>query len=188
LTNGKSYIGSSINLRYRFYKYYSIQCLLSDNCMPICRALLKYGYSKFSVEILEYCKVEDTLIREKHYLDLYQPKYNISLDPTASFAGRKHSEETKKIMSDAKKINNSGRFKTGENHPNYGQKVEGSGKPSQAIEVTDIKNNTTIYYDSMSEAARALNLSNYQAISNYIKNNQQKPYKGQYTFKKLVIN
>ena len=37
----------------------------------------------------------------------------------------------------------------------------------------------------MSEAARALNLPSHKAISDYIKSNQQKSYKGQYTFKKL---
>ena len=89
---------------------------------------------------------------------------------------RTHSDATKIIMSDAKK---------GENHPNYGQKVEGSGSPSQAIEVTDIKNNTTISYDSISEAARALNI-NKSVIASYFIRNQQKPYKGLYTFNKKV--
>jgi len=64
-------------------------------------------------------------------------------------------------------------------------RAEGAGKPSQQIEVTDITNNTTTSYDSMSEAARALNLPNLNIISNYIKNNQQKPYKGIYIFKKV---
>jgi hypothetical protein len=61
----------------------------------------------------------------------------------------------------------------GKNNPN-----------SQVIEVTDIKNNTTISYDSMSEAARALNI-NMRRISAYFVRNQLKPYKGLYTFKKL---
>ena len=61
----------------------------------------------------------------------------------------------------------------------------GAGKPSQQIEVTDIKNNTTTSYDSINEAAIALNLPSYRIISNYIKNNKQKPYKGIYTFKKV---
>ena len=52
------------------------------------------------------------------------------------------------------------------------------------IEVIDSKNNTTTSYNSISEAARALNLPSHKAISNYIKNNQVKPYKGQYTFNK----
>ena len=53
------------------------------------------------------------------------------------------------------------------------------------IEVFDIKNNTTTSYNSMSETARALNLSSHKAISDYIKNNQKKPYKGKYIFTKL---
>jgi group I intron endonuclease len=90
--------------------------------------------------------------------------------------GKNHSDESKKIMSDAKK---------GENNPRFGKpKLEGSGKPSQVIEVTDIKNNTTTYYISIHEAARTLNI-NQARISMYFKNNQQKPYKGIYTFKKL---
>ena len=35
--------------------------------MNICRALLKHGYSNFSLEIIEYCEVSDLLIKEKHY-------------------------------------------------------------------------------------------------------------------------
>jgi hypothetical protein len=82
-------------------------------------------------------------------------------------------------MSDtAKKIDNSGRFKTGE------PRVEGAGRPSQQIEVTDIKNNTTTCYDSISEAARALNI-NTSVIDMYFSRNQKKAYKGIYTFKKL---
>jgi len=54
----------------------------------------------------------------------------------------------------------------------------------QKIEVTDIKNNTTTSYDSIHEVSRALNI-NQSSISMFLKNNQQKPYKGRYTFKKL---
>jgi group I intron endonuclease len=162
------------------------------------------------LEILEYCGPDQCLIREKYYLDLLQPEYNLSLDPTASFAGRKHSEKTKQILSDAKKgennpnfgktlsdetrqqisdtakkIDHSGRFKKGENHPNHGKpRIEGAGSPSQGIEVTDSTNNTTTSYNSIREAARALNI-NQTIIVKYFVRNQQKPYKGQYTFKKL---
>jgi len=59
-----------------------------------------------------------------------------------------------------------------------------SGSPYQAIEVTDIKNDTTTSYDSMSAAAIALNI-NIRWISDYFVRNQVKPYKGRYTFKKL---
>src|SRR5947209_15974274 len=88
-------------------------------------------------------------------------------------SGRKHSNKTKKILSETKKINNPGRFKPGEDNPNYGQKVEGSGKPSQAIEVTDIKNNQTTTYNSINEAARALNI-HHTSIVKYFSRNQKK--------------
>ena len=74
----------------------------------------------------------------------------------------------------------------GENNPNYGKpRAEGAGSPSQIIQVTDIKNNTTICYDSINAAARALNI-NQSVIKMYFIRNQQKPYKGQYTFTKLI--
>jgi len=91
-------------------------------------------------------------------------------DTKKGISGKNHTEESKKIMSEAKKGK---------------PKVEGSGKPSQQIEVTDIKNNQTTTYDSISEASRALNISSHKIISMYFLRNQNKPYKGQYTFKKL---
>jgi group I intron endonuclease len=67
--------------------------------MYICNALLKHGYPNFSLTILEYCSPEKCLEREKHYLDILQPEYNISLNPTAPMLGRKHSDKTLKKIS-----------------------------------------------------------------------------------------
>ena len=54
--NGKSYIGSSTDLSKRLYKYYSLaHILVQSKFSLICKALVKYGYSNFSFEILEYC-------------------------------------------------------------------------------------------------------------------------------------
>ena len=187
LTNGKQYIGSSQNLKKRFMEYFNKNHLVKTNYMTICCALLKHDYCNFSLTILEYCSPNKCLIREKYYWDIVEPKYNIAKDPTAPMSGRKHSKKTKTKISDAaKKIDHPGRFKTGENNPNFGKKSEGSGtgRPFQAIEVTDIKNNTTTSYDSINEAARALNINNARIVM-YFSRNQKKPYKGQYTFKKL---
>jgi len=140
--------------------------------MYICRALLKHGHSNFSLTIIEYCEPEQCLERENYYLSSENHEYNI-LDKAGSWLDHKHSDETKKIMSDTRKGK---------------PKIEGSGKPSQAIEVTDMAsptNNTTVSYNSIREAARALNIPSYKSISNYIKNNQHKPYKGLYTFKNI---
>lgn len=65
--------------------------------MAICRALLKYGYSSFSLTILEYCEVKQCLERENHYFKLFKPEYNI-LKKAGSSLGFVHSEESKALM------------------------------------------------------------------------------------------
>ena len=75
--------------------------------------------------------------------------------------------------------------KTGKLNPMFGKpRPEGSGNPSQQIEVIDVKNNTTTRYDSMFAAALTLNISRTR-ISMYFNRNQIKPYKSQFIFKKL---
>ena len=49
------YIQKTINLSVRFYTYYSLASLAKSN-RPIDRALLKYGFSNFSLEILVFKK------------------------------------------------------------------------------------------------------------------------------------
>jgi group I intron endonuclease len=190
--NKKRYIGSSKNLNRRFLEYFNVNYLLKNKSMYICCALLKHGYFNFSLTIIEYCEVSELLVREKYFWKFFKPEYNIAQDPTAPMSGRKHSDDTKIIMSEANK---------GKNHPNYGKTLpeetkkkisdtmvgntNASNQPnSQSIEVTDITNNTTISYDSIHEAARALNC-NESSIRYHLKSNSKKFYKGKYTFKKL---
>src|SRR5258706_1670692 len=61
LTNGKKYVGSIINLGRRFSKYFNVNNLTRQNYMAICKSLLKYGYSGFYLEILEYCDSSELL-------------------------------------------------------------------------------------------------------------------------------
>ena len=101
--NGKSYIGSSINLTKRFYKYFNISYISTvKNDLTISRALIKYGYSNFSLEILEYCSVEVLLEREQYYFDIYKPDYNIELVAGSSI-GIVRSKETKNKISQSLK-------------------------------------------------------------------------------------
>lgn len=90
--NNKIYIGSAINLYKRFLVYYNYAAIVNKKS-KINRALLKYGYSNFKLDILEYCKVEDVIEREQYYIDLLKPKYNI-LKVAGSCLGYKHSQET----------------------------------------------------------------------------------------------
>lgn len=90
--NNKTYVGSSINLSVRFYTYYSLGYLAKSN-RPMERALLKYGFSNFSLEILEYCSRYNLLEREQYYLDNLKPDYNI-VEKAGSTLGYKHTEES----------------------------------------------------------------------------------------------
>ena len=55
---------------------------------------------------------------------------------------------------------------------------------SIGIEVIDLKQNTTTFYPSMSQAAKPLNIST-TAIVNFFIKNQIKPHKSRYLFKKV---
>nr|QVG61535.1 hypothetical protein [Rhizoctonia sp.] len=114
--SGSFYIGSAKNLRTRLYSYFLLSSLLKGyNSSIISRALIKYGYSNFSLEILEYCDVSKLLEREQYYFDLLKPDYNIAkvagsticVPRTEEFQnklselrkGKVHTEETKLLMS-----------------------------------------------------------------------------------------
>ena len=80
--NGKSYVGSSKSLSNRFSLYYSLNSLKKEvkGSIIIRRALLKYGCSNFSLDILEYCESDVLITREQYYIDLLKPEYNIKVN------------------------------------------------------------------------------------------------------------
>jgi len=128
--NGKRYVGSSVNLQRRFSAYYSVAYLTKYNTTLIHRALLKYGYSAFSLYILEYCKEEDLIKREQDFMDLYNPEYNI-LKTAGNSLGVKPTEEwnLKNSLDQPKSIK---------------------------VTVTDVETNVSTTYGSMDQAARAI--------------------------------
>jgi group I intron endonuclease len=102
--NNKTYVGSSIDFSTRLYKYYSLKHLMK-NKTPIHNALVKYGYSNFSLEILEYCNIKDTIIREQYYFNILKPEYNI-LQNAGSSLGFKHNENTLNFFRNERKVSN----------------------------------------------------------------------------------
>jgi group I intron endonuclease len=89
-------VGSARNLTNRLSKYYS-PIFLKRNILKsksiINNSLLKYGYNRFSIDIIEYCEPSVLIKREQYYLDILKPKYNILKKAGSSF-GYKHSLET----------------------------------------------------------------------------------------------
>jgi group I intron endonuclease len=94
--------------------------------MPIVKALLKYDQSNFTLLILEYVETEFLTLRETYYITWLTPYYNV-LKQGYSSLGYKHTEETKKLLSElAKNRTHSDLTKsliakalTGENNPFY---------------------------------------------------------------------
>jgi group I intron endonuclease len=66
-----------VDLSKRFKKYFSLSYIESRNELIISRALIKYGYSNFSLTILEYCNESELDLKEQHYFDTLNPRYNI---------------------------------------------------------------------------------------------------------------
>jgi hypothetical protein len=150
--NDESYVGSSINLTNRFRRYYNINYLqgkiLIDNSR-IYRALLKYGYYNFSLEILEYCNNESLKIREQYYLDLLKPEYNIC-KTAGSMLGFKHSLKTLE------------KFKN---------RDTGSGHITIII---NIENNSIKKYNSIRAAAKDIGVSHTNLLYHINKNRMVK--------------
>ena len=63
----------------------------------IYKALLKYGYSSFKLDILEYCNPLVLIKREQYYIDHFTPEYNI-LKTAGSLLGFRHSEASIELI------------------------------------------------------------------------------------------
>lgn len=126
--NRNIYVGSSINLSSRMKNYLNNTFLKSKQNinMPIVKALLKYDQSNFMLLIIEYVETENLAIRETFYITHLMPYYNV-LKQGYSTLGYKHTEETKKLLSElASNRTHSDKTKsliakalTGENNPFY---------------------------------------------------------------------
>lgn len=191
--NGKTYIGSSTNLRRRLIQYYTLRDILRNLTIGrsrILNVILSDGYSNLQFEILEYCSPEDVIKREQYYIDLLKPEYNINLVAGsrlgtkhsaesllkigASAKGRKFTEETKKLLSLAKK---------GLNNPNFGKthseetkakiregrlgksflseatKARISKDSGTAVKVLDLKTKENFEFTSITKAAEFIGVS-----------------------------
>lgn len=105
LLTGESYIGSSINLSKRFGQYYNYNFISSParGKSIIYPSIINNGYSNFSLTILEYCEINDTINREQFYIDLIKPYMNI-LQVAGNSLGYKHTQESLEKMSSIKKL------------------------------------------------------------------------------------
>lgn len=135
LITNKFYIGSAKSLYNRWTKHISDLNLNKHANKYLQSSWNLHGSENFKFEIIEFIdNIENLLIREQYYLDLYKPfnnvGYNIALT-AGSQLGCKRSKETKKKIS----VLNTGRKRSEEvkkkmsiaslgiNNSNYGKKT-----------------------------------------------------------------
>ena len=172
--NNKKYVGSSTNLRRRFAEYFNINRLLREPSMPINVALLKHGFSNFSLDILEFCEVNKLMEREKYYFGKLSPEYNILKVPGSPDRGKgwKHSEASLEKMRLAAL-----------NKPAEMLAQLSLAQPNgKKLEVTNTNTGTKTAYHAIRAAAKDLGIDK-RYIENYIYLKQKKPVFGTYIFK-----
>lgn len=100
--SGKTYIGSSGDIRRRWAEHRRALGQGRALCKPFQNAWNKYGEAAFDWGVIEFCDGSLLLSREQHYIDLHQTTdmahgYNIC--PVAgSLLGTKQSDESKAKM------------------------------------------------------------------------------------------
>ena len=135
--------------------------------MLISKALIKYGYCNFILEILEYCDRSDATLREQYYLDLCKPEYNI-LKLADSTLGYIHTEETLIKLSNsrlnwteeqkAKLLDHLKRHNSSADQIEKSRQrlIEYNKSKGVSIEILDTTTDKVLSYSSIRQAAEAL--------------------------------
>ena len=73
IVDDKIYIGSSMNIEKRWDTHIKSLRANKHRNPHLQNSFNKYGEKSFIFGIIEYCNLDDILIREQFYLDLYRP-------------------------------------------------------------------------------------------------------------------
>lgn len=98
VSNGKCYVGSSVQVESRIFKHLGFLRRGDHPNAHLQAAFLKYGEQAFDFELLEVCDKELLLKREQFYLDALVPEYNIC-KVAGNTLGYKHDGVAKAKMS-----------------------------------------------------------------------------------------
>lgn len=102
--NGKTYVGSTIDLERRQKDHNNNLCNGTHPNPHLQYSWNKYGESVFEFKVLEYIDSSDDLLKaEQSWLNVYKAGgkgvYNIALATDCPMRGRKHSKETRRKLS-----------------------------------------------------------------------------------------
>jgi len=123
--NGRSYIGSAVRIRKRWKDHRRQLSKGSHHSKFFQRCWNKTGEDFFVFEVILFCKKEDLIYFEQRAIDVIAPEYNAApkagsqlgfkMSPearaklssaakrTRNFTGKRHSEESKRKISEAKR-------------------------------------------------------------------------------------
>jgi group I intron endonuclease len=103
--NGRIYIGSAVDLQKRKAKHL-FQLKINKHCNnKLQRFVNKYGIENLLFECIELCEKENLIKREQYFIDFFgcvKNGFNI-LQTAGSWLNHKHTKETRKKQSIAKK-------------------------------------------------------------------------------------
>jgi group I intron endonuclease len=147
-------------------------------------ALLSYGFSAFSLTILEYTDIANLpkdeakkliIEREQHYIDIILPEYNI-LKTAGSLLGFQHSSSTIVKLKRAKGNENNpmfGKFHSEETILKMSAIKKGKARSAETKLKIGLTNSKKLYifvYDSLSDSRKILfkSFDNYSDAANYL--------------------
>lgn len=97
----KIYIGQSVNIQMRFYRYRKLQC---KGQIKLYRSLLKHGHNSHKFEIIEECFESELHDKEIFYISLFNSThFKTGLNCKEGGVNGRFTEETKKKMSESAK-------------------------------------------------------------------------------------
>ena len=101
IVTGKCYVGSTININKRFIKHKTELKCNKHHSLKLQNSYNKHGVNSFVYETIEECSEDIIIVREQHYIDLYnsyREGYNCA-PKAGNRLGLKHSDESKRKMS-----------------------------------------------------------------------------------------
>lgn len=99
--SGRFYIGSAYNIKTRFIKHKSNLKNKVHHSKKLQLDWDKFSENAFTLEVLEVVEKPNLISREQWYIDSLNPYYNVA-KMAGSTVGHKHSDDTKKKMSQIK--------------------------------------------------------------------------------------
>lgn len=182
IISGDFYIGSSINIKRRFYEHKTALTNNKHHSIILQRAWNKYGKDSFRFEELELIDNQHIICREQFYLDSLKPVYNICNIAGKGNTNKRSLEFIEKMKlglyrarQDGRWMNSEHLLKMQDGRKRVGYSLEErkarsdrqKGNKFREISIIqyDREGNILSEYKSATEAARVNNWKDYSTIT-----------------------